>query len=43
MALSIFLTCTASGANFAEILEEYEGLIPKDIQVCILFATPFSQ
>ncbi|WP_407895741.1 DUF433 domain-containing protein [Scytonema sp. NUACC26] len=37
--MSIFLTCTASGANFAEILEEYEGLSPEDVRACILFAS----
>ncbi|HEY0510263.1 MAG TPA: DUF433 domain-containing protein [Thermoanaerobaculia bacterium] len=29
----------AHGATVAEILEEYEGLAPEDIQACFLFAS----
>lgn len=29
----------AHGASAAEILEEYDGLLPEDIQACCLFAT----
>lgn len=29
----------ASGATVAEILDEYEGLSPEDLQACFLFAT----
>ena len=29
----------AQGATFDEILQEYDGLTPEDIQACLLFAT----
>ncbi|MGF1673814.1 MAG: DUF433 domain-containing protein [Rivularia sp. (in: cyanobacteria)] len=32
------LNLLAHGASFGEILQEYEGLTPEDIQACILFA-----
>ena len=33
------LNLFAHGATTSEVLSEYEGLIPEDIQACILFAT----
>jgi uncharacterized protein (DUF433 family) len=29
----------AQGSTFDEILQEYDGLTPEDIQACLLFAT----
>ena len=33
------LNLLAHGASAVEIITEYEGLTPEDIQACILFAT----
>ena len=33
------LNLLAHGATVSEILDEYEGLTPEDIQACLLFAT----
>jgi len=33
------LNLLAHGATGGEILEEYDGLTPEDIQACLLFAT----
>lgn len=33
------LNLLAHGATVTEILEEYQGLAPEDIQACLLFAT----
>ncbi|MBI2909644.1 MAG: DUF433 domain-containing protein [Chloroflexi bacterium] len=33
------LNLLAHGATVVEILQEYEGLTPEDIQACLLFAT----
>lgn len=32
------LNLLAHGATIAEIVEEYQGLTPEDIQACLLFA-----
>lgn len=39
LSVEYILNLLAHGANVAEILEEYEGLSPEDIQACILFAS----
>lgn len=39
LSVEYILNLLAHGANFAEILEEYEGLSPEDIKACILFAS----
>jgi len=39
LTVEYILNLLAHGATVAEILEEYEGLTPEDIQACILFAT----
>ena len=33
------LNLLAHGATFEEILQEYDGLVPEDIQACLLFAS----
>lgn len=38
LTVEYILNLLAHGATFAEILEEYEGLVPEDIQACLLFA-----
>ncbi len=37
------LNLLAHGAAVAEILNEYKGFTPEDIQACILFATRFME
>jgi uncharacterized protein (DUF433 family) len=37
------LNLLAHGATVTEILNEYKGLTPEDIQACILFATRFME
>jgi uncharacterized protein (DUF433 family) len=37
------LNLLAHGATVTEILSEYKGLTPEDIQACILFATRFME
>ncbi|MDZ8053626.1 MAG: DUF433 domain-containing protein [Aulosira sp. ZfuVER01] len=39
LSVEYILNLLAYGASFAEILEEYDGLSPEDIQACILFAS----
>jgi len=38
LTVEYILNLLAHGATFTEILEEYEGLVPEDIQACLLFA-----
>ncbi|GJD15614.1 hypothetical protein RIVM261_005700 [Rivularia sp. IAM M-261] len=39
LSVEYILNLLAHGASITEILEEYEGLAPEDIQACILFAS----
>ena len=39
LTVEYILNLLAHGATVAEILEEYQGLTPEDIQACLLFAT----
>ncbi|MEC4816760.1 MAG: DUF433 domain-containing protein [Scytonema sp. PMC 1069.18] len=39
LSVEYILNLLAHGASFAEILKEYNGLSPEDIQACILFAS----
>ncbi len=39
LSVEYILNLLAHGATTTEILAEYEGLMPEDIQACILFAT----
>ncbi len=39
LTVEYILNLLAHGATVAEILDEYNGLIHKDIQACLLFAT----
>lgn len=39
LAVEYVLNLLAHGATIEEILAEYEGLKPEDVQACILFAT----
>lgn len=38
LTVEYILNLLAHGATIAEILEEYKGLKPEDIQACLLFA-----
>lgn len=38
LTVEFILNLLAHGATTAEILDEYDGLIPEDIQACLLFA-----
>ncbi|MBK8301917.1 MAG: DUF433 domain-containing protein [Pyrinomonadaceae bacterium] len=38
LTVEFILNLLAHGATTAEIIEEYDGLIPEDIQACLLFA-----
>lgn len=38
LSVDFILGLMAHGASVGEILEEYEGLRPEDIQACLLFA-----
>lgn len=38
LTVEYILNLIAHGATATEILEEYEGLTPEDIQACVLFA-----
>jgi uncharacterized protein (DUF433 family) len=38
LTVEYILSLLAHGATVAEILEEYKGLTPEDIQACLLFA-----
>ena len=39
LTVEYILGLLAQGATFDEILLEYDGLTPEDIQACLLFAT----
>ena len=39
LTVEYILNLLAHGATADEILEEYDGLAPEDIQACLLFAT----
>ncbi|MBV7328348.1 DUF433 domain-containing protein [Chloroflexi bacterium TSY] len=39
LTVEYVLNLLAHGATTSEILDEYEGLQPEDIQACLLFAT----
>ena len=39
LTVEYILNLLAHGATVPEILEEYQGLTPEDIQACLLFAT----
>ncbi len=39
LTVEYILGLLAQGATFDEILREYDGLTPEDIQACLLFAT----
>jgi uncharacterized protein (DUF433 family) len=39
LTVEYILNLLAHGETVAEILEEYKGLTPEDIQACLLFAT----
>ena len=39
LTVEYILNLLAHGATMEEILEEYKGLTPEDIQACLLFAT----
>jgi uncharacterized protein (DUF433 family) len=39
LTVEYILSLLAHGAKTMEILEEYNGLTPEDIQACLLFAT----
>ncbi len=39
LTVEYILNLLAHGATIPEILEEYKGLTPEDIQACLLFAT----
>lgn len=38
LTVEFILNLLAHGATNAEILDEYDGLAPEDIQACLLFA-----
>ncbi len=38
LTVEFILNLLAHGATTVEILDEYEGLTPEDIQACLLFA-----
>jgi uncharacterized protein (DUF433 family) len=39
LTVEYILNLLAHGATVQEILDEYKGLAPEDIQACLLFAT----
>lgn len=39
LTVEYILNLLAHGATTEEIIEEYKGLTPQDIQACVLFAT----
>ncbi len=39
LTVDYILNLFAHGATAAEVLDEYEGLTPEDLQACFLFAT----
>ena len=38
LTVAYILHLLAHGATVSEILDEYEGLVPEDVQACLLFA-----
>ena len=38
LTVEYILNLLAHGATVTDILEEYDGLVPEDIQACLLFA-----
>ncbi len=38
LTVEFILNLLAHGATTAEILDEYDGLTPEDVQACLLFA-----
>ena len=38
LTVEYILNLLAHGATVAEIIEEYDGLVPEDVQACLLFA-----
>jgi len=38
LTVEYILNLLAHGATFEEILQEYDGLVPEDLQACLLFA-----
>ena len=38
LSVEYIVNLLAHGASEQEILDEYEGLVPEDIQACLLFA-----
>lgn len=38
LTVEYILNLLAHGATVAEIMQEYDGLVPEDIQACLLFA-----
>lgn len=38
LTVEFVLNLLAHGATIEEVLDEYKGLAPEDIQVCLLFA-----
>jgi uncharacterized protein (DUF433 family) len=43
LTVEYILGLLAHGATVAEILEEYTGLSPEDVQACFLFASRFAR
>jgi uncharacterized protein (DUF433 family) len=41
LTVGYILNLLGHGATVTDILEEYEGLAPEDIQACLLFAAHF--
>jgi len=39
LSVEYILNLLAHGATVTEVLDEYKGLTPEDIQACLLFAT----
>ena len=42
LTVEFILNLLAHNATTAEILDEYDGVTPEDIQACLLFAREFS-
>ena len=39
LTIEFILNLLAHGSTVDEIIDEYEGLVPEDIQACLLFAS----
>ncbi len=39
LTVEYILNLLAHGSSAADILDEYDGLVPEDIQACLLFAS----